>query len=194
MSTLRTTPNLHGFDVSELNENPNTCYIIDTAFQLLYANPAYYRFAEANDGLDVATRYGIGVNVLDAISGPQREFFANLFAQALQSDERTEFDYECSSAREYRMFRLILYPLPDRRGLVARHAVIKTRGHESEAHKFREGDYADDHKLIHQCGHCRRVRHLQENRWDWCPEALGYHPISHTLCDACVEFYYRDVG
>lgn len=52
-----------------------------------------------------------------------------------------------------------------------------------------------DNAIVHQCCHCRRIRHPEApGRWDWVP-ALVATPsprTSHTLCAACLDFYYPE--
>jgi hypothetical protein len=157
---------LKGFGIQEIEKSPHTCLAVDADFNIIYVNEAYNDFAADNGDQNLPERFGIGSRMLDAISGPQRDFFRDFFEKAMATGEPSTMDYECSSATDYRLFRLHAYPLHRAPGLFIEHALAVSKKHEREPHIFREENYRDDFGILHQCGHCRRIRHLLSGRWD----------------------------
>ncbi len=190
--TLRQTTPARGFDTDALQENGNCLYVVDSDLVISYVNPVYLRFAEDNGGKEIADRFSVGCRILDAIDGPLRNFYADLYGRALRHGEVIEHDYECSSPDEFRKFRMHIFPISDAHGLLVDHSLIVSREHDREAHPFDPDAYIDEHGIIYQCGHCRRIKHLKAKRWDWCPDALARLKISHGLCELCLDHYYPD--
>lgn len=183
---------LKGFDLNLLVRSPNVCYVIDADLRLVYVNDAYLRFGVENGTPDIAETFGPGCSILDAISGPQKSYYEHFLRTALSADSPQALDYECSSPDQYREFHMVLYPLHNQAGLLADHALNRSGTHSRVAIPFDPSWYRDANGIIHQCGHCRRVRHTQTNAYDWCPEALNVGPVSHGLCASCLDFYYPD--
>jgi hypothetical protein len=183
---------LKGFDLSELEKSKNVCLAIDGDFRIIYVNPAYAAFANRNDGPDVMSRFGVGTDFLAAIRGPQRDFYRDLLTQAWDSGKQLSQDYECSAPDLYREFRLLIYPAQEGRSALMEHSLRVTAAHQRQEVDPVLGEYLDDAGLLHQCGHCRRVRHIATERWDWCPPLMSYKETSHGLCPTCLDFYYPE--
>lgn len=193
MNTPTMTANLlRGFDLQELEGSENTCLAVDSEFRIIYVNPAYTAFAERNGAANLGSRFGVGADFLSAIRGPQRDFYRELLSGALNSGQRLSQDYECSAPDQYRQFRLLVYPTKDRRAILMEHSLLVKGHHEKEAIDPVLREYLDSAGLLHQCGHCRRVRHLATERWDWCPSLMNYRETSHGLCPTCLDFYYPE--
>jgi hypothetical protein len=55
--------------------------------------------------------------------------------------------------------------------------------------------YQDEHGVMVQCSHCRRVRVAHDKaRWEWVPSYVEQVPpgTSHGLCNLCFEYYYPE--
>jgi len=191
MTSERTTP-AQGFDLDSLQESGNCLYVLDANLVITYVNPVYLKFAEENGGINVAKRWAVGCNVLDAINGPQREFYEDFFRTCMQDPQVTNHDYECSSEDEFRLFRMHVFPLGEGQGLLLDHSIVVSKKHDRPPHQFDQALYTDANGIVHQCGHCRRIQNLQTTAWDWCPDALGRLKISHSLCPLCLDHYYPD--
>ncbi|MBD3258215.1 hypothetical protein GF377_07255 [candidate division GN15 bacterium] len=178
------------FDREELFQSKNTCIGLDRDLRMVLLNPAYYNFARANNGSHILDQFGLGAPLLDAIEGGQRQFYEDLLRGAMAAQSVKHFDYECSSPTEYRVFRMIIYPVADGRGLLTEHAVSTIAPHDRPGATFDPGAYVDSDGIVHLCGHCRRVRHLTHDRWDWCPEAMNHQDLTHGLCNLCLDFYH----
>lgn len=192
--TSERTSRAQGIDMDSLQESGNCLYVLDADLVITYVNPVYLKFAEENGGIDVPTRWAVGCKVLDAISGPLREFYEEFFRTCMENKQVTNHDYECSSADEYRLFRMHVFPLGEDQGLLLDHSLVTSKKHDRPPHNFDQALYTDAHGIVHQCGHCRRVQNLKTSAWDWCPDTLGRLKISHGLCPSCLDHYYPDQG
>ncbi|GAB4318916.1 MAG: hypothetical protein Kow0074_08380 [Candidatus Zixiibacteriota bacterium] len=191
MTTGRSTP-APGLALDSLQDSGNCLYVVDSDLVITYVNPVYLRFAEENGGTEIAERFSVGCQILDAINGPLRDFYKDLYERALRDMEVIEHEYECSAADTFRWFRMHIFPLGDAHGLLVDHSLIVSRDHDREPYRFVPESYINGDGFLIQCGHCRRIKHQKANRWDWCPDALGRLKISHGLCDSCLEHYYPD--
>jgi hypothetical protein len=106
------------------------------------------------------------------------------------------FDYECSSAQHYRLFRMEIRPIRSA-GFVLIHALRIERPHGRERASFSPDPrrYTDSHGLITMCAHCRKTRRAAEPEvWDWVPDYLSSGALrtrtSHGLCGPCLAYLY----
>ena len=190
---------LKGFSITEFEDDHSVVFGMNPAYELAYLNPAWFEFARANQGEPAISReWGLGRCVLDSVPTVLLAFYQQAFDRCMASGRPWEHDYECSSDEIYRLFHLILYPLPNRRGLLAVHSLA---GETTQAAVGREqrvsnlDAYVDDDGVIHQCFHCRRVQHATNTqRWDWVPACLRERPakVSHSLCPTCLDFHYPE--
>jgi hypothetical protein len=193
MSTTGTQKLLQTFEFEAIQKSPNVCYCLDAEFKLLYVNQAYLSFAEHNQGDEIPERFSVGSNLLDAIGGPLKEFYHDFFTRCLQAEKPTEHEYECSSPEHFRKFRMIVYPVSSREGMLVEHSLIIEKPHDRQEVEFERKNYIDENGILHQCGHCRRIKNLITSRWDWYPPAMEYKETSHGLCNPCLDYHYPDV-
>lgn len=193
---------LRVFSLEELENHHDPVYGLWPDLRLAYLNPAWFRFAAENTGEPaISTYWNLGASVMEAIAEDLRPFYQNLFEQCLQPKEGLrplQHEYECSSGSLYRRFQLSVYPLRNHQGLLIVNALVVERLHDPTEREPRAADkssYADQHGLIHQCCHCRRVQNQKiKNRWDWVPQWVDHVPreTSHTLCPLCLDYYYPE--
>jgi hypothetical protein len=176
-----------------LNRSPNVCLAVDPDINIFYVNRSYFEFANKNGGDKIEDDFGRGSNLLEAISGDQKDFYREFFNKCMGGTSMDTFEYECSSPEEFRLFKMFVYPLRDNNGLLMEHALIVEKEHDRPEAPYDKRYYIDENGILHQCGHCRRVRHLTEKRWDWCPTLMGFENTSHGICDICLDFYYPDL-
>lgn len=183
-------PYLRGFSLDVVDKSGNTCFAIDVDNRIFFYNDAYVKFARENQGDKIVKEWGLGRNILEAIQGPQREFFKVYFAQCISEGCVNTFAYECSSPEVFRLLKMYIYPLKNKNGLFLDHCFLVTKTIDREVACCSRRSYMDEHGLVRQCGHCRRTLNIENNSWDWCPNFLGYRKISHSLCRNCLDHYY----
>ncbi len=192
---------LRGFDLKKLDRHPCAVYGIWPDFTLAYVNQAWHDFATKN-GADKSfdSRWGLGCNVLEAISGPLQTFYTQEFYACLLSEEILERRYECSGPNLRRIMNMKAYPLANGGGLLVVNSLEQEQPHDELLRPSHSSDfslYEDSNLFIHQCGECRRVQRSAENRrWDWAPDWVRRPPTNavQCLCPVCFECYYPSSG
>lgn len=190
---------LKNFGITELEAMDNVVYGVNAEWRIGYLNPAWQQFARDNGGEPgISQDWNLGRSIMDAIPAGLQPFYREAYRGCLTSGKPWHHNFECSSPTVYRRYRQTAYPLPSGAGLLIVNAVVSEHPHERLAaasiHKL-SPCYADDNGIIHQCCHCRRIRHPnQSGRWDWVPTLVETPSpcTSHTLCSACLDFYYPD--
>jgi hypothetical protein len=187
---------LTGSNEQDFEEHASAVYGLWPDLTLAYVNPAWVRFAHENGGHDTLARYGLGCFVPAAISRPLRGYYQTAYRRCLDEVQAWEHRYECSSAAEYRLMHMSVYPLAEADGLIVVNSCIAARPHEHESHSSDERLYLDINGHYHQCSHCRRTQQARAPRvWDWVPEWVDRSPLntSHVICPACLEEYYPEL-
>ncbi|SNB46229.1 hypothetical protein [Geobacter sp. DSM 9736] len=183
------------FNLETLEKDPHSIYGLGEDMTLHYLNPGWFRFAEENGGEPaISERFKIGTSILDAISGPLKDFYHQAFRIPLQTGEVWNHDYECSSSETLRVFHLSAYPLHNRKGLVVVNSLIREQPHDRKAFNPMYELYTQKSGMISQCSNCRRVQRPSEPEvWDWVPAWVQRMPanVSHDLCLICYEYYYE---
>jgi len=194
-------PLLASFSEVTLESEAGPIYGMWPDYRLAYLGQGWGAFARNNGGHErlLSSSY-LGVNVLELTPANMQPFYAQLFSRCVDrgSSARSpvQHEYECSSATRYRRFLMSVYPLQGGRGLLVVNSRIVDQLHDPAVRTPRRPDraaYLDEHGLIPQCTHCRRVQNMRiEKRWDWVPEWVERIPpeASHTLCRYCFDSYY----
>lgn len=200
----RFAPLLSGFDREALETHPGSICGLWRDLRIAYVNPAWRRFAEENGGRPgIADAWGVGACYMAAVPDVLRPRLEHLFERAVEGGgdamRPAALDYECSSARIFRMFHMDVYPLPGRRGYLVVNSLVVEEPHDPRRRAPRPPDraaYLDAGGLIQQCSHCRRVRHPEEGRWDWIPAWVEAPPdaTSHSICRVCFDYFYPEDG
>lgn len=185
---------LRDYDLAQLDRHEGAIYAVSDDWRLRYFNEGWSRFANANGGATGLSQSEVlGASIFDAFSpSPVREFFEFHYLQCLAQGHMWAHDYECSSATEYRRFRMFVYPLK-RQGLMVVNAKLIERPQQRIAAHADAASYRDADGLVHQCAHCRRIRSVANHEsWDWVPAWVERMPrrCSHGLCPTCLVFYY----
>ena len=180
---------LDDFDVLALQVDASTIIGLTPDLRIGWVNAAWARFAIDNGVADLPSQ---GRAYLDAIPEVLRAFYARAFAEAVERGVPWHHDYECSSDRVERQFRLTAYPLRGR-GLLLVHALLVEVAHTREACAGEELRYRSSAGLVVQCAHCRRIQRAADPAtWDWVPSWVARAPgrVSHGLCPACMGHYF----
>ncbi|MBA3539592.1 MAG: hypothetical protein H0T79_08170 [Deltaproteobacteria bacterium] len=170
-----------------LVDSDNTSYLLSSHLELVRANTGWERFARENDGERVRDWYP-GRQILEGISEVLRPFYATNYMRVLWTGVRWEHDYECSSALDYRVFRMMV--LPSDGMLVVTHSPLVEVPHTREASPPRP-DYVWGDAIV-MCSNCRRVLNARHpKRWDWVPAFVADLPqnVTNGLCPPCARYY-----
>jgi hypothetical protein len=176
----------------ELEESADTAYVLSADLRITRTNRGWRAFAHDNDGDDVLARWGLGSSLMDALPEVLRDFYIRGFAEALRTGLVWQHDYECSSPRALRRFRMFAFPAsPDT--ILVQHARLVEEPHPATPCAAEAGEYEDAFGLVSVCANCRRVRNRRHpGRWDWVPVWVAQpHPrTTHGLCEPCLEFHH----
>jgi len=149
---------------------------VDKALRLVYCSSAWDQFAVSNDGDAAIASRVIGTNLLDVVPEPLKRLYDQLFAVARDTRQMWPLDYECSSAKLYRLFRMEIRPMRSAAGFVLVHALRVERLHGPDRTSFSPNAdrYSDSQGQITMCAHCRKTRRVAEPEiWDWVPEYVS---------------------
>lgn len=176
----------------ELASSEDTVYVLSADRRLLRTNRGWARFASANGGQALLEHDPTGLLLDDVLPDSLRDLYVRGFEGALATSKPWEHEYECSSPRTFRRFRMIAYPSRDRQALLVVSSLLVEVPHPAEP--FGPVASAYTHRgLITMCANCRRVRNVEaDQRWDWVPAWVERMPtnVSHGLCPPCVRFLY----
>lgn len=187
-----------GLSHSRLEAEPAVIYILRPDLRIVYCNLAWDRFAAENHGRNLDRSEILGTVFLDAIPGPLKKFYADAFAEARETGNIWEHDFECSSPELFRLFHMRVLPLS------GGHILVENSMRFEESHR-RESPlacdkvaYVNEHGILTMCCHCRRTRRIgsrEHETWDWIPGFLIEQPgrVSHGLCHTCMAYFYPDV-
>lgn len=186
------------FTLEHLEAHPGSVYALDPDGRIVFVNAGWEAFARDNGGQpEIADRWGVGSNYFDALPPALADFYRGLFDRVPRHGTTLfplSHEYECSSATVFRRLAMLVYALPGDQGHVVVNSLLVEHAHDPQRtpHAPLAAAYVDRHGLIHQCAHCRRVRHmLDTGRWDWVPDWVE-HPqpnVSHGLCPVCMDYY-----
>ncbi|HVV98963.1 MAG TPA: hypothetical protein VHB77_01415 [Planctomycetaceae bacterium] len=183
---------LEGFELRGLEQDPGTIFGLWPDLRLAYVNPAWTRFAAENGGEpDISRDWGLGASIASAIAEPLRPFFLECYGRCLAEARPWVHIYECSSPNLYRTFQMKAFPMRESRGILVVNALHVEMPMHRVSQPPDEQRYRNEHGLIVQCAHCRRVHRL-DGRWDWVAEWVASPPprTSHGICGVCVSYYY----
>lgn len=185
---------LSSFDRDELLSSDETIFGLWPDLTLAFVNDGWRQFAAQNNAADVIReQWSEGCCVSDAMAAPLHSFFSSNYARCLAEGRPWEHCYECSSAQLYRKFHMVTYPLGNAEGLLVVNSLRQETAHTRTACSAIEELYRNEHGIVTQCCHCRRVRRCgTDSTWDWVPDWVTASPsgTSHGLCPPCVGFHY----
>lgn len=180
-----------------LDQREDVACVLDSQLRFVYCNPAWDRFALANQGEDARGERVLGTALLDTVAEPLRRFFQHAFEAVASSGKPFEFDYECSSSEKFRLFRMQILPLRPEGCFLVVHSLRVEEPHEGPAELPDEQRYRTPEGLVVMCAHCRRTRRVAEPaKWDWVPAHLNNRSftVSHGLCEICYAYLYPDIN
>jgi hypothetical protein len=180
-----------------LHRSSAVAYMLNSEFRIMYFNPAWNRFAEANGASQLTTPSLIGADLFDLIPEVLRPFYSDAFRDVMATGKVWEKSYECSSPTLFRMFRMRIHVVKPEHWFVVTNSLLVERSHTRMMWRAEPDEYMDANGLITVCAHCRCSKRIDNpNQWDFVPEyvepALNYTArVSHGLCPVCLVYFYR---
>jgi hypothetical protein len=196
-------PLMAPFDLDAQDAHHSTIYGLRHDLTLGYVNAHWMRFAEQNRAPRelLEPDFVLRLPILDAIVGPLRRFYRDLFHSVLRGATPRTHDYECPSSDKMRSLHMDILPLPfgdpvpD--GLLTIHSRVRSRPIPDDYPPPKDAswprDYLSSQGVLVTCSNCRRFRTQDgTNRWDWLPDYLNDPPapVSHGLCRVCLDYYH----
>lgn len=183
------------FDLETLENDLHSIYAIDSNFKLIYFNKAYLEFSKQNNGEPyVSEKFPLGSFLPDAIFGEIKKMYLVKLSNVLTTGKSENLIYECSSLDVYRLFMQKMYPLRNKSGVIIINA-LNVENQINIKSETSSTQYLQDTGFINQCSNCRRTQSSKNNGiWDWVPSYITKMPdnISHTICPACFDYYWKN--
>ncbi len=179
-----------------LAPSPDVICVLDADLRITYCNPAWDRFAQENGGRDCRAADVIGQPLLENIPETLARFFRTAFEVVRDSEQPFEFDYECSSALVFRMFRMRMLPIAGAGDFMVVHTLRVERPHDRASVPPDDERFRGPNGLLVMCCHCRRTRRVAEPTvWDWVPDYVARPPerVSAGICSACYLYFYPEI-
>ena len=186
--------------VRELHERRDSACGLWPDLTIAYVNPAWARFAKDNGASNgFPARWREGAPFLDGVGKPLREYYRSHLLAALRSSQIWSSEYECSSPKLFRLYRMDVTPVGLGRGLLVTHTRLAQLPHTPSLTRgpVDPAPYLDEHGHIPQCMHCRRVQRADaKHQWDWVPLWVEQVPDAATgsLCTECIAARYPELA
>lgn len=184
------------FKLQSLEAYRNTIYVLSSELRMLYFNPGWIRFYEKNNDGIPPTGAKIGDHVLDAMRGPEKHYYEELFLKALNEKVTLEHYYECNTPDLLRIYVQEIHPLDEGEGLlVENHIRLEMEMEEAGrmAQKLLNERYLNADGYYTQCSNCRKTqRAMPSGEWDRVPTLVEKMPpnVSHSICPLCFDRYW----
>lgn len=175
-------------------ESSDVCYLLDGQRRIIYCNPAWDRFAEANGAPRLTGGSVLGSDVLTAIPGVLSDAYTRAFKHVEATGRVWSKVYHCSSAEALRRFRMRIHPVKPLGWFLVSNALVVERPHQHAVDAADETYFSGG--IVTMCAHCRSVRRAAApERWDFVPAYLRFTgrdtlKVSHSLCPTCVAHFY----
>lgn len=197
----RWTPNftdiLNPFELTTLEEFPQSVHALSKDLELIYFNPAWADFySRNNQGKALPPSVSPGVPILDFIQGVEKEHYRELYRKVLDSNKVMRHEYECHTPNLFRLCEQMLYPLKDRKGILVVNnlKLLKEMPNSKGASSYRiEAKFLNGDGYYYQCSNCRKTQRKDGSGWDHVPTLIREMPsnVSHTICQVCFEYYWE---
>jgi hypothetical protein len=183
---------------ANLNGNDDICYRVNEQDEIMFVNEAWIRFAEANDGWQLATKQILHRSIWDFIADvTTRQVYRDLLKRVRQG-RRVRFTFRCDSPVCRRLMEMRVVPALN--GEIEFRTRILSQ-EDRQTQPLMEAGQARNEERVLVCGWCLRVR--VEDRWLEMEEAvlalrLFENPVlpllNHTICQTCYEAMSHTLG
>ena len=178
---------------AQFDGNESVTCVLDPAFTIVYCNPAWDRFALANNGESAIASRICRTPLFRYVPRVLEYHLSKLFERAREKHELVTADYECNSPDIFRKFCMQISPIPATSLLAVVHLPLAHGAIPYPAFHSTDHDYGIG-ELVIVCAQCRRTKRLHDNCWDWVPEFLRNPParVSYGICQECLLLYCPD--
>ncbi len=179
-----------------LEHSPAISYIVDSDYRVMYCNPAWNRFAEANGAPHLTSHAVVGSDLFDAIPEVLTGFYSHAFRQVRSTGHVWEQYLQCSSPASFRMYRMRIHLLKPMDWFAVTNTLVVEQSHARTAIAD-AARYLDHDGSINMCAHCRCTRRaISHDQWDFVPEYLRLSAdsvisVRNGLCPVCRAYFYR---
>ena len=190
--------NLAGFDFETLENSAESIFALSSDLALIYFNQSYLKFADENSStISIPESSPIGTKLDKIVPEVLYSFYSKNYTESLNNNKVWHHEYECSSDKNYRIFKQTVYPLKNKYGLLI---VNKLRIEKPFTKDLREDNGPNEKKytqvtgFINQCSNCRCIQQVNNpKKWDWVSFWVKDMPknTSHTICPVCFDFYWK---
>jgi hypothetical protein len=173
--------------------NEDVIYLLDGELRFLDCNPAWDRFAAANDGRGISRTEVLGRLILDYVPDVLRTLYVHKYWLSKRSEGWTEFNYDCSSPEKIRLFRMGMIGVGE--GLLVVNHLRLEEGCEVQPPltEAERRSYISPDGFVTMCANCRKTRRSDDaTTWNWIPDFLRDRSlkVSHGLCPRCISHLY----
>jgi hypothetical protein len=178
---------------TQFDRNETATCVLDPAFTIVYCNPAWDRFALANNGGSAVASRICGAPLFRYVPRVLEYHYSKLFERAREKHVLVSANYECNSPDEFRKFCMHISPIPDTSLIAIEHSLLIYGDIPYPVLRSTDHDYGIG-ELVTMCAQCRRTKRLHDDCWDWVPEFLRNPPdrVSYGICSECLPLYCPD--
>jgi len=178
---------------TQVDRNETATCVLDVSLTITYCNPAWDRFALANNGESAVASRICGTPLFRYVPRVLEYHFLKLFERAREKRELVTANYECNSPDVFRKFCMHISPIPATFLLAVEHHLLAHGDIPYPAFRIADHDYGVG-ELVIMCAQCRRTKRLHDNYWDWVAELLRNPPAraSYGICGECLVLYCPD--
>ena len=178
---------------TQFDRNEAATCVLDVSLTIVYCNPAWDRFALANNGESAVASRICGTPLFRYVPRVLEYHFLKLFERAREKHELVTANYECNSPDVFRKFCMHISAIPATSLLAVVHQPLAHGDIPYPAFHTSDHDYGIG-ELVIMCAQCRRTKRLYDNYWDWVPNFLSNPParVSYGICQECLPLYCPD--
>jgi hypothetical protein len=165
--------------------------VIDVDYRIIYCNPSWDLFALQNDRSGATASHVLGRSFFAFVPRVLHSHYRTLVETSRLERKGAGRDYECHSPDKFRMYHLMVLPIPGTDLTAMVHSLRVER-----PMIFRPLNVSAYHhgpgNIVTMCAQCRRTKNNQRHHWNWVPEFVKNPPrrISHGICPECTMYLY----
>ena len=170
--------------------DPAIVFALDRELRIIYCNRAWDVFAEANGGAFLKRPAPYGLPLLDVIPEELKALYRSAYLNVFATKRQWAYEYECSSATVYRLFRMTALRRPKVDFVWVTNFLLEESPHGDERRPViypNPPAYGEPDESVRMCCLCRRTRRKHGRVWDWVPAYVKTPParVAPAVCEDC---------